>query len=81
MKNKIIDMNNHLFAQLERLSDEDLTSEQIEREIKRTEAIVDVAKQIVSAADLTLKAASLVAEYGEIVRPSLPMIGGGRDAG
>ena len=29
MKNKLSDLNNHLFAQLERLSEEDLTAEQI----------------------------------------------------
>ena len=81
MKNKLSDLNNHLFAQLERLSEEDLTGEQLELEVKRTDAIVDVAKQIVSNADLQLKAASLVAEYGEIVRSNLPLIGSGRDAG
>lgn len=80
MKNKLVDLNNHLFAQLERLSDEDLTEEQIKKEVTRTDAIVHVAKQIVSNADLQLRAAAMVAEYGEIVRPSLPMIGG-RDAG
>lgn len=81
MKNKLSDLNNHLFAQLERLSEEDLTTERLELEVKRTDAIVDVAKQIVSNADLQLKAASLVAEYGEIVRNNLPLLGGGRDAG
>lgn len=80
MKNKLIDLNNHLFAQLERLSDEDLTPEKIEQEVRRTSAIVDVSKQIIQGADLQLKAASLVAEYGDVVRKSLPMIGG-RDAG
>ncbi len=31
MKNKISDLNNHLFAQFERLSDEGLSSEEVAR--------------------------------------------------
>jgi hypothetical protein len=74
MKNKLIDLNNHLFAQLERLSDEDLTKEQIEQEVRRTEAVVSVSQQIVQNADLALKAAKLVAEHGAYVGKYLPMI-------
>lgn len=37
MKNKLTDLNDHLFAQLERLSEEDLTADQIEQECKRAE--------------------------------------------
>lgn len=74
MKNKLIDLNNHLFAQLERLSEEDLTPEQIEKEVKRTEAIVSVSQQIVQNADLALKGAKLVAEHGAFVGKYLPMI-------
>lgn len=74
MKNKLIDLNNHLFAQLERLSEEDLTKEQIEQEVKRTEAIVSVSQQIVQNADLALKGAKLVAEHGAYVGKYLPMI-------
>lgn len=76
MKNKLIDLNNHLFAQLERLSEEDLTKEQIEQEVKRTEAVVSVSQQIVQNADLALKAAKLVAEHGAYVGKYLPMIEG-----
>ena len=59
MKNKLSDLNNHLFAQLERLSDEDLTTEQIDKEVARGKAINDVAKTIVDNAKLVLEAAKL----------------------
>jgi uncharacterized protein with ATP-grasp and redox domains len=64
VKNKLADLNDHLFAQLERLGDEDLTDEQMERESKRAEAIVSVADQVVKNADLKLKAAALLASHG-----------------
>ena len=74
MKNKLSDLNNHLFAQLERLGEEGLTAEQIELEAKRTDAIVEVAEQIVRTADLQLKAASIIANHGDRFMPMLPMI-------
>ena len=75
MKNRLSDLNNHLFAQLERLGDEDLKPDQIEAEAQRAEAIVKVADQITSNADLQLKAAKLFAEQGERILPMLPQIG------
>lgn len=78
MKNKLSDLNNHLFAQLERLGDEELSPEQIEAEAKRAQAIVNVSDQIVRTADISLKAARLIAEEGEWVRPALPMIASGK---
>lgn len=74
MKNRLIDLNNHLFAQLERLSDEDLTTEQIAMEAKRSEAIVKISEQIISNADLALKAVNTIAIRGEKFKPALPMI-------
>ena len=44
MKNTLQDLNNHLFAQLERLTNEDLTDEQLEHEIKRSKS-QDVCRQ------------------------------------
>ncbi|SNT76443.1 hypothetical protein [Paracoccus seriniphilus] len=75
MKNKLGDLNNHLFAALERLSDEDLNSDQIEQEAKRADAIVSVADKIIGNADLQLKAAKLWAEHGSQIMPMLPKIG------
>ena len=71
MKNKLSDLNDHLFAQLERLSDEDLTAEQIEQEARRGEALVSVSEQILKNADLTFKAATFVATHGDRYRPAL----------
>jgi hypothetical protein len=75
VKNKLSDLNNHLFAQLERLGEEELTAEQIEQEGKRTEAIVSVAEQIVRNADLQLKAATIIANHGDRFIPMLPALG------
>lgn len=36
MKNTLGDLNNHLFAQLEKLGDDDLTGEELESELKRS---------------------------------------------
>ena len=75
MKNKLTDLNNHLFAQLERLGEEGLTAEQIEQEGKRAEAIVSIADQIVRNADLQLKAATIIANHGDRFIPMLPALG------
>ena len=56
MKNKLIDLNNHLFAQIERLSDEDVKGEALTEEIERSRAIGNIAMQIISNANLALKA-------------------------
>jgi len=74
MKNRLIDLNNHLFSQLERLTEENLTLEQIEQEVKRSEAIVAVSEQVIRNSDLSLKAATLVANHGDRFKPMLPTI-------
>ncbi|ETX26697.1 hypothetical protein [Roseivivax isoporae] len=79
MKNKLSDLNNHLFAQLERLSDEGLDAEKLEQEVARAEAIVQVADKITGNADLQLRAARLFAEHGQSIMPMLPQIGGGSE--
>jgi hypothetical protein len=75
MKNKLTDLNDHLFAQLERLSEEGLTPEELEKELSRTDAIVKVSEQVIQNANLALRGAALVAEYGGEFTTMLPMIG------
>lgn len=76
MKNKLSDLNNHLFAQLERLGDEDMSAEQIEVEVKRAKAIVGVSDQIISNAALHVKAAQVMANHGDRAVAMMPMIEG-----
>lgn len=59
MKNKLVDLNNHLFAELERLSDEDLTGDALEEEIERANAICGVSTQIIANGQLALNAEKL----------------------
>ena len=60
MKNTLGDLNNHLFAQLERLGDEDLKGEELQSEILRSKAITSVASQIINNGSLVLEAKKMV---------------------
>ena len=55
MKNTLGDLNNHLFAQLERLSDEDIKGEELKDEIVRAKAVSAIAKQIIDDGTLVLE--------------------------
>ena len=80
MKNKMTDLNDHLFAQLERLGDEDLTPEQIESEAKRAEAVVAIAEQVIRNAEVQWKAVTLLAERGYHFEPHAKKLLGAKDA-
>lgn len=56
MKNTLGDLNNHLFAELERLGDEELTGDELNEELTRAESIVRVSNSIISNASLVLQA-------------------------
>jgi hypothetical protein len=72
VKNRLTDLNDILFAQLERLSDESLTSEALALEISRTTSVVQVADRIVDTATLQLQGAKLIAEHGGGMLKALP---------
>ncbi|WP_050752033.1 hypothetical protein [Nitrobacter sp. Nb-311A] len=74
-KNRLCDLNDHLFAQIERLADEDSTPEKIDQEHKRAEAMVGVADQILRTAAVQLQTAKMVTDFdGADPRPYLTMM-------
>ncbi len=64
MKNKLIDLNDHLFTQLERLGDEDISDEELDKEITRAKSISDISKNIISNASLALKVEEFKQTFG-----------------
>ncbi|MGJ8516622.1 hypothetical protein [Carnimonas bestiolae] len=50
MKNKIDDLRNHLFAQLERLGDEGLKGDALKEEIAKSKAVSDISASIIDTA-------------------------------
>jgi predicted transcriptional regulator len=63
-KNNLNDLNDHLFERIEWLADRDIKGEELSEEIKRSEAVVKLAAQIVSNANLLLRAKTIAAETG-----------------
>lgn len=68
------DLNNHLFSQLERLNDEDITTEQMAQEIEKAKAIAYVARVISSNAQLELEAQKLLSD-GQIHQKPAILLG------
>jgi hypothetical protein len=82
ISNKMGDLNNHLFEQLERLNDPDIEGEELEAEIKRSKAMTDVAGKIIENARLAFDAYKYTDEFGRGRGVGLPdFLGGGKDDG
>ncbi|MDX5003944.1 MULTISPECIES: hypothetical protein [Streptococcus] len=75
-KNKLSDLNDHLFMTLERLGDEDLSNEELEKEIERSKAISTVAGKIIDNARLVLDAQKTAAEYNGKRTVNLELLNG-----
>ena len=63
-KTKLRDLQNHLFAQIERLTDDELDDDGVAREVRRTKALVDLSGRVIDAGRLGLAAWETSARYG-----------------
>lgn len=68
MKNKMQHLNNHMFTQMERLCDDELSGDKLKEEIDRSKAVSNLAAQMINNARLVLKAAMAVND-GLIEKP------------
>lgn len=75
MKNTLTDLNNYLFESIERLNDDSLDEAQLDREIKRSEAVQKIASTIIANGTLALQAKKHFDEYGQGDKVELPMLG------
>ena len=71
MKNNLSALNDYLFESIERIQSDDLSAEELEREIKRAEAVTEVAKVIVQNGELALKTMRHMEESG-VERVAVP---------
>jgi hypothetical protein len=73
-----VDLNDHLFEQLERLNDDDLKEDELARESHRAQAMCGVAGQIISNGRLILDAARAADELPGVGKLPL-LIGNSRE--
>ena len=80
MRNTLGDLNNHLFAQLERLNDEDLSGEKLLEEINRAKALTNVAAQIINNGSLALRVKTTYEEGVDANAKKPPMLEAGGES-
>lgn len=71
MNNTLGDLNNYLFEALERITDDSLSPEELDRELDRCETMTKVVDNIIKNADLMFKAAKHADEWAKPVPPML----------
>ena len=71
-KNKLLDLNNHLFEALERINDDSLEGEKLQEEMARAKTITQIGNTIISNASLALEAKKYKDEFGR--EATLPLM-------
>ena len=81
MKNRLTDLNDHLFAQMERLGDEDLKGDDLKEEIERADSMARIATQIVQNNNVILKTIKIADDMMDARNTEriLQLVGGGEE--
>ncbi len=64
MRNTLVDLNNYLFEQIERLQDDSLSEEELNKELKKSDAIAKIGEKIIANGELAFKTMKHMDEYG-----------------
>lgn len=70
-RNKINDLRDHLFAALERLDNDELTAEELQKELDKAQAVAQIGNVIISSAKVEvdfMKATGMIATNSELFK-------------
>lgn len=80
MQNTLYDLNNHLFAQLERLNDEGIEGDELKEEINRAKAVSGIADTVIKNGQLVLDAKKFTDDHLDADNQLPKMLEGESDA-
>lgn len=70
-RNKINDLRDHLFAALERLDNDELTAEELQKELDKAEAVAQIGNVIINSAKIEvefMKATGMIKTNSELFK-------------
>ena len=79
VKNTLVDLHNMLMEQIERLNDDELSDDDLDKEVKRTDSMVKIGKVICDNSANMIAAQKIVADAGGYVPPQRILIGDNED--
>jgi hypothetical protein len=73
--NSLADLNDILFRQIERIENTDQSDEELEANIRKSEAITKLSSQVLGSAKLAIEAQKQFDEYGTGRTVDIPLLG------
>jgi len=70
-RNKISDLRDHLFAALERIDNDDLTAEELQKELQKADAVAQIGAVIINSAKVEvdfMKATGMISTDSQLFK-------------